>query len=45
VATAVAEAALAEGLAQVKLTDIVQQIQDAMWQPEYRQIRASKVSP
>jgi malate dehydrogenase (oxaloacetate-decarboxylating) len=40
VATAVAEAANAEGLARVKLTDIVQQIQDTMWQPVYRQIRA-----
>jgi malate dehydrogenase (oxaloacetate-decarboxylating) len=44
VATAVAETALAEGLAQARLTDIVQQIQDAMWQPEYRQIRALKDS-
>jgi malate dehydrogenase (oxaloacetate-decarboxylating) len=40
VAAAVAEAALAEGLAGVKLGDIVQQVQDAMWQPEYRPIRA-----
>jgi malate dehydrogenase (oxaloacetate-decarboxylating) len=40
VATAVAEAANAEGLARVKFTDIVQQIQDAMWQPIYRQVRA-----
>lgn len=42
VAAAVAESAHAEGLARVKFTDIIQQIQDAMWQPEYRQIRASK---
>jgi malate dehydrogenase (oxaloacetate-decarboxylating) len=41
VAVAVAEAAEAEGLARVKLGDIVQQVQDAMWQPEYRRIRAS----
>ena len=41
VAVAVAEAALAEGLARVRLDDIVQQVQDAMWQPEYRRIRAS----
>jgi malate dehydrogenase (oxaloacetate-decarboxylating) len=41
VAVAVAEAAAAEGLARVELRDIVQQVQDAMWQPEYRQIQAS----
>ena len=41
VAVAVAEAADAEGLAGVKLIDIVQQVQDAMWQPEYRRIQAS----
>jgi malate dehydrogenase (oxaloacetate-decarboxylating) len=41
VAVAVAEAADAEGLARVKFRDIVQQVQDAMWQPEYRRIRAS----
>jgi malate dehydrogenase (oxaloacetate-decarboxylating) len=41
VAAAVAETADAEGLARVKFTDIVQQVQDAMWQPEYRRIRAS----
>jgi malate dehydrogenase (oxaloacetate-decarboxylating) len=40
VAAAVAEAAAAEGLARVELDDIVQQVQDAMWQPEYRQIQA-----
>ena len=38
VAVAVAEAADAEGLAGVKFDDIVQQVQDAMWQPEYRRI-------
>ena len=41
VAAAVADAADAEGLAGVKLGDIVQQVQDAMWQPEYRRIQAS----
>jgi malate dehydrogenase (oxaloacetate-decarboxylating) len=41
VAVVVAEAAAAEGLAGVELRDIVQQVQDAMWQPEYRQIQAS----
>jgi malate dehydrogenase (oxaloacetate-decarboxylating) len=41
VAAAVAEAAVLEGLARVKLVDIVQQVQDAMWQPEYRRIQAA----
>jgi malate dehydrogenase (oxaloacetate-decarboxylating) len=41
VAVAVAEAAEVEGLARVKFDDIVQQVQDAMWQPEYRRIQAS----
>jgi malate dehydrogenase (oxaloacetate-decarboxylating) len=41
VAAAVAEAAHAEGLARVKFSDIVQQVQDAMWQPEYRRIQAT----
>jgi malate dehydrogenase (oxaloacetate-decarboxylating) len=41
VAVAVAESASAEGLAGVKLGDIAQQVQDAMWQPEYRRIEAS----
>jgi malate dehydrogenase (oxaloacetate-decarboxylating) len=40
VAVAVAEAAVAEGLAGIKLFDIVQQVQDAMWQPEYSRILA-----
>jgi malate dehydrogenase (oxaloacetate-decarboxylating) len=35
VATAVAEAALAEGLAQVELTDPAAQVRDAMWFPDY----------
>ena len=41
VAVAVAEAAVAEGLASVELPDVVQQVEDAMWQPEYRRIQAS----
>jgi len=41
VAVAVAEAAVAEGLAGIKFRDIVQQVQDGMWQPEYRRIQAS----
>jgi malate dehydrogenase (oxaloacetate-decarboxylating) len=41
VAVAVAEAAVAEGLATVKLVDIVQQVEDAIWQPEYRRILAT----
>jgi malate dehydrogenase (oxaloacetate-decarboxylating) len=41
VAAAVIEAANAEGLAKVKFDDIVQHVQDAMWQPEYRRIQAS----
>ena len=41
VAVAVAEAAVAEGLAGVELDDIVQQVHDAMWRPEYRRIQAS----
>ncbi len=40
VAGAVAEAAQGEGLARVKLNDIAQQVQNAMWQPLYRQIVA-----
>lgn len=40
VAVAVAEAADAEGLATVQFGDIVQQVQNAMWQPEYRQVLA-----
>jgi malate dehydrogenase (oxaloacetate-decarboxylating) len=40
VAVAVAEAAVAEDLAGVKFGDIVQQVGDAMWEPEYRQIQA-----
>lgn len=35
VGLAVAEAAVAEGVAQVELTDPVQQVYQAMWQPKY----------
>jgi malic enzyme len=41
VAVAVAETANDEGLARVKCDDIVQQVHDAMWLPEYRLIQAS----
>jgi malate dehydrogenase (oxaloacetate-decarboxylating) len=41
VGAAVAEAAFDEGLARVECDDIVQKVQDAMWQPEYRLIQAS----
>jgi malate dehydrogenase (oxaloacetate-decarboxylating) len=40
VAVAVAEAAHDEGLARVECDDIVQQVHDAMWRPEYRRIQA-----
>jgi malate dehydrogenase (oxaloacetate-decarboxylating) len=40
VAAAVAEAAVREGVARVKLHDIAQTVQDTMWQPEYRRIEA-----
>lgn len=35
VAVAVAKAAAAHGLAQVEIVDAIQQVLDAMWQPEY----------
>ncbi len=41
VAVAVAEAAREDGVARVKFDDIVQQVQDAMWQPEYRRLEAA----
>jgi malate dehydrogenase (oxaloacetate-decarboxylating) len=40
VAVAVAEAAAQEGLAAIEFVDIVQQVQDAMWQPQYRLVQA-----
>ena len=41
VAVAVAETACDEGLARVDCADLVQQVRDAMWLPEYRLIQAS----
>ncbi|MBL7498000.1 NAD-dependent malic enzyme [Frankia sp. CNm7] len=41
VAVAVADRAAAEGLARATLTDTARQVQDAMWQPEYRPISAA----
>ena len=41
VAVAVAEAANDEGLARVQSDDIVKQVQDSMWEPEYRRIVSS----
>jgi malate dehydrogenase (oxaloacetate-decarboxylating) len=38
VAVEVAKAAVSEGLARAQLTDIVQQVQEAMWQPGYPQL-------
>jgi malate dehydrogenase (oxaloacetate-decarboxylating) len=38
VAVEVATTAAAEGLARVQLSDVVQQVQNAMWQPEYPQL-------
>lgn len=40
VAVAVAEAANSEGLARFRFKDIVQDVQDSMWQPRYRRIQA-----
>ncbi len=40
VATAVVEAAAAEGLARARLDNIPEQVQQAMWQPAYRKIIA-----
>lgn len=41
VACAVAEAAIGEGLSSGKLSDVGKSVRAAMWQPEYREIRAS----
>jgi len=41
VAVEVAETAHAEGVATIKLRDIVKEVEDAMWQPEYRPIEVS----
>ncbi len=40
VAVAVAEAAVEDGLAGITFDDIVQQVGDAMWEPEYRRVEA-----
>jgi malate dehydrogenase (oxaloacetate-decarboxylating) len=40
VAVAVAKAAAAEGLAEVALDDPIQQVHQAMWQPEYPRVEA-----
>jgi malate dehydrogenase (oxaloacetate-decarboxylating) len=40
VAVAVAEAAVADGLAEVALDDPIQQVHQAMWQPEYPRVEA-----
>ena len=41
VAASVAEAAVVDGVARATLDDIVQQVEDAMWQPEYRRLVAA----
>jgi malate dehydrogenase (oxaloacetate-decarboxylating) len=40
VAVAVAAQAVEEGLARVDLPNPIQQVQDRMWRPEYRPVRA-----
>jgi malate dehydrogenase (oxaloacetate-decarboxylating) len=35
IAVAVVKAAVGEGVARTEITDVVQQVQDAMWQPVY----------
>jgi malate dehydrogenase (oxaloacetate-decarboxylating) len=40
VAAAVAQAACSEGLADVRLTDPVRQVREAMWEPDYPRIEA-----
>jgi malate dehydrogenase (oxaloacetate-decarboxylating) len=40
VAVAVATAAVADGLAEVGLDDPIQQVHQAMWQPEYARVEA-----
>ncbi|MFC7393077.1 NAD-dependent malic enzyme [Scopulibacillus cellulosilyticus] len=44
VAVKVVEAAIADGVANRKPDDIIQAVQDAMWQPVYPQVEAVKVS-
>ncbi len=43
VAVEVARQAASEGLAQVELPNLIQQVQDAMWQPEYPQLRKASI--
>jgi malate dehydrogenase (oxaloacetate-decarboxylating) len=43
VAIAVAKAAVDEGLAQVPITNPIQQVQDAMWRPEYPKVEVEEV--
>jgi malate dehydrogenase (oxaloacetate-decarboxylating) len=40
VAIAVAEAAVAEGLAQAELGNAIQQVHEAMWRPDYPRVEA-----
>lgn len=40
VAAAVAEAAVADGLARTRPVDLIQEVEDAMWEPKYRRIHA-----
>ena len=40
VAVAVARAAVTDGLAEVPLDDPIQQVHQAMWQPEYARVEA-----
>jgi malate dehydrogenase (oxaloacetate-decarboxylating) len=42
VAVEVAKTAVAEGLARAKMADVVQQVQDAMWQPVYPELIISQ---
>jgi malate dehydrogenase (oxaloacetate-decarboxylating) len=41
VAVEVARRAASEKLARVELTNVIQQVQDAMWQPEYPELLSS----
>jgi malate dehydrogenase (oxaloacetate-decarboxylating) len=45
VAVEVAKAAAAEGLARTPLGDVVQQVQDAMWQPVYPPLMIARQAP
>jgi malic enzyme len=39
VASAVARAAIAEGLAQTDIADVMARVRDTMWEPAYRAVR------